>query len=477
MGIPQFLALNNQTGTPQLQYYRGGTVTPIGTAFASAETLGVTTQPGQRVVHFYGNLYAFVRGAVYISTDAGQIWTVSFTPPLIDAAPQIKTIAVIMLNGTPTLCIGYKSTDSTISLRMSRTTDGVTWTNSATFSSFADAGFVGFQSETIYGGQLYALSPSVGRYLVMNFGTLTASVSGVIPGVGGLQELDFTIFNNILYAVVPNTATNVAFYRIAGTSFVAVTSFNFASGNLDTTNGKNALFVDGTNMYALVFSAGTALVWHLLQLTSALAITEITSTVLPSTMLANQTNASRCRVVVDTVTDPATPAIYIYHTADGTVAANAAQMWSVYQWNGNAAQLTLQDTGGLVAHAIPWNTYSQGTTVSQQNGSLVFGPHAEIVGTQTLASGVGSIRVSFKLFSTSGSQLVTVRGFFTDVLGEYATSSATFTDPSAGNLNGNVIENLTANNGLTTYEVTWSSGSDGIAQQEAYKFVLNVRPQ
>jgi len=475
MGIPQFLALNNQTGTPQLRYYRGGSVIPIGQSFGTAETFNADTQPSQRVVHFFGKLYAFVRGAVYVSTNAGQNWTSTFVPPSIDAATQIKIIAVMLINGTPTLCIAYKSTDSTTALRLSRTTDGVSWTNSSTFYSFTSASWVGFQGDTIFGSQLYSVSCSVANYLVMNFGTLTAAVSGALPASGGAQELDMTIFNNKLYMLVPGASTAL-FFELNGTSFVQVASFSFGV-SLDTTDGKNTIFVDGTNMYALVFLAGTTLSWRCLQITSALAITNITSTVVPAAMQSNQVASSRCRVMVDTVTDPANPAIYIYHTANGTIAANTSQMWSVYQWNGNGALMTLQDTGGDVADACPWNRYSQGTTVSQQNGSLIFGPHVEIVDTQTILSGPGTIRFSFKLYSSSGSQIVTVRGFFGTSTDEYAVTTATLTDPSNGTMNGNINENLTADNGITTYFITWNSGTDGIAQQQSYKFVFNVRPQ
>jgi len=181
--------------------------------------------------------------------------------------------------------------------------------------------------------------------------------------------------------------------------------------------------------------------------------------------------------MVDTVTDPANPAIYIYHTNNGSYSATTTQMWSIYQWNGNSSQITLQDTGGDVSDACPWNRFSQGTTVSQQNGSLVFGPHVEITGTQTVLTGPGSIRFSFKLFSSTGSQIVTVRGFFGTVNDEYAATAASLTNPSHGSMNGNINENLTADNGATTYEITWNSGTDGIAQQQAYKFVFNVRVQ
>jgi hypothetical protein len=93
------------------------------------------------------------------------------------------------------------------------------------------------------------------------------------------------------------------------------------------------------------------------------------------------------------------------------------------------------------------------------------------VGTEPNVTGT---RVYFELYSTSGTETVNVE-FFHGPLLKTADTTCTLSDASSGTINSvNQIVGLTANNGATTYQVTWVHASDGIGIHESRLLIPKV---
>jgi len=85
----------------------------------------------------------------------------------------------------------------------------------------------------------------------------------------------------------------------------------------------------------------------------------------------------------------------------------------------------------------------------------------------------GAERFTFTLHSDSGSLVVKVSFFYR--LDDGVDRQCTVSNPSVGApLNGNVNEGLTADNGVTEYELTWDQNTDGVASGAAVEFFIKV---
>lgn len=85
----------------------------------------------------------------------------------------------------------------------------------------------------------------------------------------------------------------------------------------------------------------------------------------------------------------------------------------------------------------------------------------------------GKERFTFTLHSDSGSLVVKVSFFYR--LDDGVDRQCTVSNPSVGApLNGNVNEGLTADNGVTEYELTWDQNTDGVASGSSVEFFIKV---
>lgn len=73
-------------------------------------------------------------------------------------------------------------------------------------------------------------------------------------------------------------------------------------------------------------------------------------------------------------------------------------------------------------------------------------------------------RISFQIFVESGTPTVSAQGYFLDADGQL--NQMTLSAVSNGTLNGNTNENLTADNGTTTYTFDWNANADGVSDAD-----------
>lgn len=87
--------------------------------------------------------------------------------------------------------------------------------------------------------------------------------------------------------------------------------------------------------------------------------------------------------------------------------------------------------------------------------------HAEIINYTDITAGE---RISFQIFTESGSPTVSAQGYFLDESGEL--QQMTLSAVSNGTLSGNTNNNLTADNGTTTYTFDWNANADGVTDAD-----------
>lgn len=498
MSIPQILALSFQTSAPQAKIITGGNVQLLGSTFSSGQTYAAEHCAQARIVQFNGALYAFVQSGVFRSTNYGQSWSSIYSPPSIVANSGIKQIYVIQLAGVATLCIAYESTDiANWTVRLAKSTDGITWTASGTYYTVYNGAATAYvNADFIYKGSVYSFGDYSGAadfyyYAVYDFTNLTATRSAIsfntIFSLTSMMQPEFVEFNGSLFTIIGSgsaASATIHLIRINGTAWSQVGSLNTpltSSSSYQERTARSGLFTDGTNIYTLLYYQGGAGAdttgFRCVQFNSSFVGTDITTTVVPDTMRGGTNvipSTARVRTLVDCVSDPASPQIYIWYCPNGGGGSSIFTPWSIYRWVNNTTQFEFVDTGASYQDAIPFTKLTEGSTFYTTDNNS-YSNHVEILSRATTNNGT-AIRLTFKLYSASGTQLVDMTGYYGTNADEFADNVATLSAPSSGSLVGNTVENLVADNGVTTYGVTWESNADGFGSGDPYKFVFRTVP-
>lgn len=470
------LALNTIDGTtPQVRRYLGATVVTQGVSFGSLDT-GFTGTVSQKMINRvtqFGNastLVATTGTGIYRSTNSGQSWSLVHTfSPAIATNQMLKTgIHQISLNGVPTLCMAYQ--DSSNNWRGVTSTNGSTWTNVGSSSAMSSPGNPGPFSEVVYRNKLYWCMRNVnggnGQICVFDPGASNISAFNANPAMktGGVGEeqsgASLVEWNGNLYVFYLASNDNITLGLIMGATTSTVATFgNFPGTSTET--GMSACFIDGANFYGFIgFHVSTGL--RAFQCTPAFAASTISGTVLP-VGLSGLTTTVRCTAHVDSESSiGSNPTKYLYIVSD----ASSVSSYSMFRWNGNSSVMTLTDIGGSSTHAL-----SRAMTTS---GNEFFTADSNTIEIVTRAAVAGGLRFSFKLYSASGAATVDVNGYYGTSTDEYDTTQANLSSPSSGIMSGNTITGLTADNGLTTYQVTWDALDNGISPGDYYRFVFSV---
>lgn len=477
--IAPFVALQYQSTPVTMIRYAATNSSMIGTSFGSADagiaaTLNVV-QPNGRVINFGGlNTYLAATGdSIYRTTDGGTTWTQVLTLASINAENHRKSgFSVVYLNGIPAVTLIYSSLDTTI--RTVYSFDGLNWTAQGPFTitSLGAGTDVGFNRTIVIGSTLYMAITNTARIIIYDPGANNAIEVTPSGAAGAGQSPGICEFNNRVFVLATRTTgTTLTLFEIVGQTSTIISSL--ASQPTATATGQAALFVDGTNMYAIGLGADASGGLACFQVTSALAVTDISTTVLPAVLRTNiptdsggSNKSIRVIPVIDGVSSPgSSPTIYLY------ISITANGPWALYQWNGNATQISLISQGGSSLHSLPgFGNVTGSYFVADSVFPSTSGITVEITNRTFTSNGV---RLSFKLYGSVGS--VSFRAYVGDSTAEYPTTACTLTNPSVGAISGGTINTgLTADNGATTYQVTWASQTDGFAQNAEYSLIGNA---
>lgn len=466
-----FLALNVFSGTPQAKLFNGTQTSNLGVTFGAADTGMTIFTAAQRIIQFgpTDTWYAVTGSAVYRTTNAGASWTSVLTLTGLNSQQGLKTgLYICYLDGVPYLSLFWNRTLTfgSSGWTIASSTDGTTWsTTNVSLTTFSDAGSHTISSQFLYRNKIFAFWTGAAPNIMIG-DPGTNGITIVDPGINTSSAVAFGTFNGNLYAlyrVEPGVA-RLSLY--SGGNFVSVATL-IASG-VEGTAKEYGVLADGVNLYCFVYNTA-AIGWQCYQVTSAYAVTNITSTVIPPGMTGTTGGGSApttsfVRVTVDQEASPSVdPSKYVYYARSRTV----NDSWSVFQWMGNAAVMQQIDSGGgngamaLSAPPVPTGSYNwadgENTVVLLDRSPLN-----------------GALRLYFALYSDSGAAVVDVNAFTASLTQEYPTTVATLTDPSSGSMSGNTITGLVANNGVTTYEVTWQAATDGFSSGDVYSIILEV---
>jgi len=340
-------------------------------------------------------------------------------------------------------------------------TDGVTWTKTGPVALTNQTSAL--QANAFWQGGIFCSAGLGGsaRTYRADIGAKTI-VEISQPDVNGTQnDSCFAVFNDRLFGVWTKSSDGrIGLWELAGLNWGLVTTFPAAGALSFAADRKLALFVQGTNLY-MVGIAGNPLTWTCYEITAALAVTDV-SGVTMAPIAGSETNTSRVGVIADgPINGGGTiPELDLYIAADG-VSGTAV---STYRFNGSSLPISALAGGNSVQNTWPLGVQYGGSvfwTAGQQTIELVSV-------TPTLIGGSG-VRWGFQLFSPNASpDFVSVRGFWGTAQDEYAcgplspNANAVLASPSAGTLIGQTIISLdAADNGATTFEVTWLAPTNG----------------
>lgn len=458
-----FLAVNLADGTtPQVRRYVTGVASAQGVAFGSLETSGVVAdQQGQRVCRFLGHsTWIVVAGtSIFRTTDAGATYSTVFGPDAeLANQPSRSGPHLLYPNGVATLVVAAKLPGTTTSWKLYTSTDGVTWTKSGAFS-LLDTGTLCLYAVTEWRGSIYAFTTGGGTTHTFIFNSSTMSVVTGLPAVG-VQCLAMAVYNDRLFALgtAPSATSARSLFEFIGGTWQNVQDQFIVALLSPVTDQKFCLFTDPASNLLVGICTGVAGAagWRAFTWDNSLVRTEITSAIAIQSVLGAASTTSRIAEMVDRQDNPATlhPSIYLYVAANGALGSPM----SVYQWNGIASPITSIGAGGNVRHAIPFGVRNGGEcfwTSGQR--------HIERISATPV---IGGVRFGFKIYSPLPSvDAVSVRWLLAPAGDESPhTPYATLSNPSVGTLSaGNTqVDGLdAADNGATTFFVTWLAQTDG----------------
>ena len=473
-----FLALNI-TGTPQVKRCVGGQVTNVAgsAASGSAETTGgVASLPFQRVIRFLGRntFIQLIHQKIQRSTDAGATWSDVVSDADLSSAAGKAGPHLCFINGVPTLVVLANLSGASGEWNIWTSTDGTSWTKTGPLTSTTASSYP-LQSVVYWRGAFYATRNTSSSARTVTWDPINLTVSTIAfasPSTGNKAEHALCVYQDRLFCLLAGSSQRRQLQEFVGGTWVTVGDVASATGNL-ANDAKFALFVDpATDTMIAIFHAGSPQQWFVIKIDAALNTTDITDDVAINSVLpTSPLSAAQYRIssMVDVPENPGgSPGVLLFAAANGT----AGTPFTVLRWNGVSSPITAIGQGGDVAHAMPFGVQSGGS-VFWTNGQR----HVERVSATPVTGGV---QWGIKLYSPNGSPDNVDVCFY--VGGKDAEtpgpSKATLSNPSTGSIsNGNTWTGLdAADNGSTTFTVTWEAEDDGYSVGDWVKSVPEVSP-
>lgn len=468
LGYPSAL-ISNGSGT-DLQ----GTA-PDGASF---ETDGsVLDQANQRIVRYRGHeRFVAVQGAaVYLSEDAGDTWDDVYTDTDLVSTVVRSGLYVVEAAGETRLVFLSKVT--TGSYAMFTSEDGESWTKHGPFTGRTNQ-TMALQSGTIWHGHLFCVAGkgSGGRSYALDLWDHSLSEATLTGLTSNFCDAALCVFNDRLFGLWHKSSGGPTLYEFLPGANAWVERLALVDGAVDagSEDRKSCLFAQGAHLYA-VFCMGSGspvtYSWKAIQIDTSLGKTDISGVLDPLTVNEATPAAAPARVAVivdgPAASSGAVPQIYLCVAPNAFVATGGggghSTQLAVFQWNGPSTDVT--DLG------VVWDVVASAWPFGVQYSGNVFWTSGQRVVEQVASWPVsGGVRRSFKLYSPNSSpDNRSVRAFFGRAADEYAcgessANAATLSNPSHGSLSGNEVTGLdAADNGSTTFEVTWLAGSQSPA--------------
>ena len=470
--MPNYLVMDGLTGgnggTCQVFLYTNGTPAQIGNSFGTSRAnAGGNLVPQRRndAIQFGGELYAVALDGVYQKDDPATMtgdWSkvLNFTrPEFTPNASSTWGIHAMEVNGVMSLVGVYKD-DSLESRWNWFKFDGTTWTEAPAYTNGNSGPHI--LDAIVYHGAIHVIgtngaSPDPGFFdpATNTFGTPTESPA--FPS--NINNHAFCVFDDRLFLLCKSSAFNtMAIWEFSGGAWSVVKdNVGFVQNN--STIAKGALFTDGTYMWASWTGSSGGNGYLLYQFDTALNMLDKSADTLPTNLLhtawpggvyADNEDLDRLIPVYDLNSVVGTTDIYLFRTTSGN------GLWTVYKWNGNAAIMTVVDTGGNALHSVPSGFPSFGERIFTA-GEL----DIKIIAREGVPGGE---KITF---TVSGGGTNRKMKLHHSLKGTPPLLSCTLSGPVTGgsatfNVGLNQVEGIDAD-GTTVYTVVWTPGVDGLS--------------
>lgn len=470
--ISPFLALNSRSAsTPQLRRFVNATPTNMGATFGVNDTddTGLDISRGYpSVVKFRGSqtFLATVGLNIYKSTNGGTSWSSVFS---FTGGTHINTARTVAKSGLWIMHVGGVATAVIITHNSGSgdyyaftSTDGTSWTTHGPFTAGLTSRFDPCDS-VVWNGKLVTLwgdGTSASQLSTsfdvttggMTFSTLTAPQPLV-------RASALCVFNNRLFSMIRESAGFSQVYLYEQSGGVWSHSQDIQAFSAASNTSKMCMFVDGLNMVGFhIYQTG----WKAYKWDAALTMTEITNSVIPTSLFSGLTGTQRMSAMIDNRAAPGSvPVIWLHQSIDGT-AGSAMNQW---QWNGvgsfigtlpGSAASAPNDSGGSALDNLPFVRHTQGTTFWTSGEAYL-----ELRGLSPIT---GGLMVSFVLYSDTGVGTASIRAWQGVAADEYPITAATLSGTQTG---------LTKDNS-TVYGVSWMAATDGFSTGQVAKFVMEL---
>jgi hypothetical protein len=463
--------------------YTGTVVTTLGNTFGTTESSDGDHTPQNHAVQFQGNIFAVGSDGVYRkddpTADSGS-WTQvhAFTSPDTTNS-RFSGLYPVNISGIPSLTMLYGTTTGTTSFRGVKF-NGSSWSETAEIA--AAAAIVKIKAEIIFRNQLHIVDSAPNSIVWNPSGDTITTVSNTF----GNANVGLCVFRNRLFAV-HSTGGNAVSSISEFTSGWTIVVNNFSTAAFNATgvfpsfdSGNQCLFTDGTNMYCMVsglhdlaqgmLTAGEG-GWRCFQFDSNLAVTNLTTTVLPANLRADADGGSgggapangsilgpqgdRFFAFTDVDTTPGSQTTWLYYSpSQASPQIPVPANFVIYQWNGSGSVMTQSGVaGGSDEHSVV-SLPTSGGEYAWTAGEL------DVWISAVVADPAGTL-ISFKASGDPGSADKTVT-FRVDYQGEPKITLATLTGSATGGSatrSGDSVINVDAD-GTTTYTVIWDHGTD-----------------
>jgi hypothetical protein len=466
-------------------------MTRLGNSLGADESLKTLTTRCSfrgRIVQYQNTVYVLYNRSIRKMESDGTWTTVVSLSSWYASTGQVDTTAtmhLVQIDGDYFLACIYPSSASVASTtsyvmgakyNLQTGVTSYTATNTALVGSGgagANPSAFGCSESIEFNGSIYwSLVSGAGNAIVV-YSVASNSISSTntslpVGSSGTGPTISMCIYNNELWMLAYTSGTvALVLYKLIGTTFVSqVASITGGTVAWSTGVSKPLLFTDGTNLYAFALRATGA--WNAFQITSSLAVTDITSSVLST--FTGQDLDSKFRVIIDQHQTPSNPEIILMFSGDVT----ATGPISFYRWNGASSTPTFIGSAGSSHY-----TLSVGNPLNG-GGELMYTlgePHIQIEGSLEETSTPGNTRISFRIYESSqfpAGTPVHVKMFF-DSDGEVASTPCRLTNPqpSGSMFDSYTVYGIVATSGQL-YTVDWRAAADGISDGDGALLVAQV---
>ena len=471
--MPQILVARNRPTvasglTGEVFLHNESLLTQLGSIGASTEEPGgandgqrIKNMQNNRVIQVRDKLFALLGKTIYESDDEGATWSTALALTAVREAGSACTGIWPVAVDNNTFLAGFYATTTNSEFRWFKYDIAAdTWSQAASGTVIAgtDADFndASISSTISYKNKLYAVVGDAATE-TLTFDPQSESIGFITNFPGANSNTAATLCEyagHLYYGIFGDVGGSVGrLLRLSGGAWVEEANLGGSyRGAWSDGPGRAAFFVaDDDNMYWIGFWNGdNAYRCYKFTHTSGGAVTtsNVTTAVLPLNFrTSGPPGGLNGRWMTYTERTPTGHTVHLYFSTGGLPSDSISHFVFV----DDVTVLTdLGSVAGDGTFAFPVNAAGGG-----EREFTVGEPHVELLDVEKI---VGGMRISFKATVPGGGNL-SIAGYHTSGDNPVPNSEMTWSNPSVGSMNGNIIENVPGNDATQT--VDWDAETDG----------------